>query len=160
MTLYQIQSHNLEFENEFFSNIKKCVRVKSDTLNFLEWEKKYGNLELSASDFNRTHLKLPNVHIVQCWCTTSVLKLHRKYSDAPDYDQIAQIYPAATRLQKCIHQRRQDCKFSSGFVGSFRSSIQFETLTLCNPVFCNWEFPIKRDGKIEYNMLEIVFLVR
>ena len=66
MTLYQIQSHNLEFENEFFSNIKKCVRVKSDTLNFLEWEKNSGNLELSASDFNRTHLKLPILHIVQC----------------------------------------------------------------------------------------------
>ena len=64
MTLYQIQSHNLEFENEFFSNIKKCVRVKSDTLNFLEWEKNSGNLELSASDFNRTHLKLPILHIV------------------------------------------------------------------------------------------------
>ena len=36
MTLYQIQSHNLEFENDFLSNIKKCVRVKSDTLKFLE----------------------------------------------------------------------------------------------------------------------------
>ena len=66
MTLYQIRSHNLEFENEFFSNIKKCVRVKSDTLNFLELEKKYGNLELSASDFNQTHLKLPNKPLVHC----------------------------------------------------------------------------------------------
>ena len=64
MTLYQIRSHNLEFENDFFSNIKKCVRVKSNTLNFLEREKRCGSLELSASDFNRAHLKLPNVHIV------------------------------------------------------------------------------------------------
>ena len=73
MTLYQIQSHNLEFENEFFSNIKKCVRVKSDTLNFLEWEKNSGNLELSASDFNWTHLKLPNLPIVQWGDITMII---------------------------------------------------------------------------------------
>ena len=88
MTLYSIQSQlcieyrviktehlwNLEFEKAFFSNIKKCVRVKSDTLNFLEWEKKNENLELSASDFNRTHLKLPNLHIVQ-WCSFPFIQL-------------------------------------------------------------------------------------
>ena len=31
--------------------------MKSDTLNFLEWEKKNENLELSASDFNQNAFK-------------------------------------------------------------------------------------------------------
>ena len=45
---------------EFFSNIKKCVRVKSDTLNFLEWEKKKRKFRaigiwLQSNAFKTTH---------------------------------------------------------------------------------------------------------